>query len=248
LDGLLAKRAASLTGILNGVDYDEWQTTRNPHLKAPYSLRNLAGKGANKRALQEELGLAKDPLAPLFGSVTRLVEQKGVDLTLAALEELLPQTNLQYAMLGSGDPRFEHAFEHLARRYPGRVAVQLGYNNGLSHRIEAGSDFYIMPSRFEPCGLNQLYSLRYGSIPIVRAVGGLADSVVDLTQSEADATGIKFGEATTAALAHAVRKALCLYEEPELVKHFQRNGMALDFSNLRSAMAYAGLYADLRGA
>jgi starch synthase len=242
----LAKRAAALWGILNGVDYDDWQTTRNPHLKAPYSLKDLAGKQANKLALQEELGLAAEPRVPLFGSVTRLVEQKGVDLTLAALEELLPRTPMQFAMLGCGDPRFEHAFEDLARRYPRRVAVQLGYHNGLSHRIEAGSDFYLMPSRFEPCGLNQLYSLRYGCIPIVRSVGGLADSIVDLTESEAEATGIKFGEATAAALAHAIQKALCLFEEPELMRHFQRNGMARDFSNQKSAQAYSGLYAELQ--
>jgi starch synthase len=248
LDGLLVKRGAALSGILNGVDYEEWQTFRNPHLKAPYSLKSLAGKRANKLALQEELGLAPDPNAPLFGSVTRLVEQKGVDLTLAALEELLPRTSLQYAMLGSGDPRFEHAYEDLARRHPGHVAVQFGYHNGLAHRIEAGSDFYLMPSRFEPCGLNQLYSLRYGSIPIVRSVGGLADSVVDLTESEEHATGIKFSEANGAALAHAIRKALCLYDEPDLMKHFQRNGMTLDYSNCRSAKAYSELYERLKNA
>jgi len=241
LEGLLRARQNVLHGILNGVDYDEWTTSGNPFLSAGYTIRNLDGKTANKLALQKELGLDIAPDQPLFGSVTRLVEQKGVDLILGALEEMIDD-RLQFVMVGSGHPDYERAFKALAGRYPGKVAVRIGYDNRLSHRIEAASDFYLMPSRFEPCGLNQLYSLRYGAIPIVRAVGGLDDSVVDLNESEDLADGIKFTEASVPAVSHAMRKALALYESPILLEHFRLNGMAADFSCSETARRYEELY------
>jgi starch synthase len=211
---------------------------------ASYGADQLEGKAVSKVALQRELNLNIAPDQPLFGSVTRLVDQKGVDLVLGAMEELL-NDQMQFVLIGSGRPEYERSFKTLASRHRGKVAVRIGYDTGLSHRIEAASDFFLMPSRFEPCGLNQLYSLRYGSIPVVRAVGGLDDSVVDINESEEEANGIKFHEATVAALAHSIRKALALYAVPELMAHYQRNGMAADFSCMGTAKEYAALYTQL---
>ena len=241
LDGVLRRRQAVLTGILNGVDYSEWRTTLNPNLRHSYTWRSLAGKAAEKADLQREFNLPVRPDVPLFGSVSRLVDQKGTDLLLAALEEMLTAP-MQAVLLGSGDPGFEAAYRGLARRYPERVAVRIGYDHPLAHRIEAGSDFFLMPSRFEPCGLNQLYSLRYGAIPIVRATGGLDDSVVDPNENIEHATGIKFFEESARALAKAIRKALVLYADPGLLLHFRVNAMQADFSWEKSAAQYLQLY------
>lgn len=229
LDGVLRARQDRLVGILNGVDYSEWNTETNPFLKFHYSADNLNGKMEQKRAIQAEMGLPVDDHIPLFGAVTRLADQKGVDIQLAALEEML-SSRMQFVLLGSGDPVFERAFVDLAVRYPQKVAVRVGYNHGLSHRIEAGCDFFIMPSKFEPCGLNQMYSLRYGTIPIVRVTGGLDDSVTDLTEDLDAADGIKFFEYSARALSKAIRKALVLYENADLLNHFRVNGMRADFS------------------
>jgi len=215
LDGFLRNRQGKLTGILNGVDYGDWTTTKNRFLKASYSAARIRGKDRNKLVLQHEMGLPMSPKTPLFGTVSRL---------------------------GSGSPVFERAYQDLARRYPTQVAVRIGFNEGLSHRIEAGCDFYLMPSHFEPCGLNQMYSLRYGTIPIVRAVGGLDDSVVDYTTSAEQADGIKFREYTAVALAKAIRKALALYEKPELFRHYRRNAMSADFSWERTVEDYLRVY------
>jgi starch synthase len=244
LDGVLRGRHHVLSGILNGVDYSEWRTTRNPHLRHSYSWRSLAGKAAEKADLQRELNLPVRPELPLFGSVSRLVDQKGTDLLLAALEEMLTAP-MQAVLLGSGDPGFEAAYRMLARRHSERVAVRIGYDHPLAHRIEAASDFYLMPSRFEPCGLNQMYSLRYGSIPIVRATGGLDDSVVDPNENIEHATGIKFFEESARALAKAIRKALVIYADPELLEHFRVNGMQADFSWEKSAAQYLQFYREL---
>jgi len=223
------------------VDYEEWNTTDNPFLKCPFSVENLSGKTVNKLALQKELGLPADESIPLFGSVSRMVEQKGVDIQLGALEEMLG-AHLQFVVLGSGAPAFENAYRNLARRYPSKVAVRIGFKQGLSHRIEAGCDFFLMPSRFEPSGLNQMYSLRYGTIPIVRITGGLDDSVIDLSEDPGNANGIKFAEYSSRALAKSMRKALALYAEPELLRQFQLNGMAADFSWERAAQQYLEIY------
>jgi starch synthase len=246
LDGVLRRRQEALTGILNGVDYGEWRTTRNPHLRHSYSWRSLGGKAAEKADLQRELGLPVLPGVPLFGSVSRLVGQKGTDLLLAALEEMVTAP-MQVVLLGSGDPGFESAYRGLARRHPERVAVRIGYDHALAHRIEAASDFYLMPSRFEPCGLNQMYSLRYGSIPIVRATGGLDDSVVDPNENIEHATGIKFFEESARALAKAIRKALVLHADPDLLRHFRVNAMQADFSWEKSAAQYLQLYREMLG-
>lgn len=241
LERLLQKRQADLVGILNGVDYDEWNTTNNPYIHHPYSAENLTGKTANKLDLQKEFGLPADPAIPLFGSVTRLADQKGVDIQLSALEEMLG-ASMQFVLLGSGSGAFENAYRDLARRHPNKVAIRIGFNQGLSHRIEAGCDFFLMPSRFEPCGLNQMYSLRYGTIPVVRATGGLDDSIIDISDDIDEANGIKFGEYSNQALAKGIRKALALFAEPELLEHYRMNAMAADFSWSRTAEEYAHAY------
>ncbi len=245
LDGTLRKRQSVLHGILNGVDYDEWKTQGNPFLPYSYTASDLSGKQEDKAALQKELELPQTADAPLFGTISRLAEQKGVNLQLAVLQEMLA-ADMQFVLLGSGNRDYERGYRKLAERYPGKCAVRIGFDTGLSHRIEAGCDFYLMPSRFEPCGLNQMYSLRYGTVPVVRTTGGLDDSVIDIGQDEKRANGIKFAEYSARALAKAVRKALVLYDDKPLLEHYRRNAMARDFSWERATREYAALYRSLK--
>jgi starch synthase len=244
LDGVLRRRQNALVGILNGVDYEEWKTEGNPFLKYSYSAADLQGKQDGKVDLQREMGLTPAPDVPLFGSVSRLAGQKGVDIQLPALQEMLA-ADMQFVFLGSGERDYERAWRKLAERHPGKCAVKIGFDTGLSHRIEAGCDFYLMPSRYEPCGLNQMYSLRYGTVPIVRVTGGLDDSVTDVTEDPEKADGIKFSEYSVRALAKAIRKALVLYADKPLLAHYRRNGMARDFSWERTAAAYDQAYARI---
>ena len=241
LDGVLRNRRQDLTGILNGVDEEEWNPRKDAHLVKAFSASNLKGKTANKLALQKKVGLPVRPEVPLFASINRLVEQKGCDLLLAALQNS-HQKDLQFIQLGSGARSLERAFQGLARKHPTKVAVRLGYDHELSHQIEAASDFFIMPSLYEPCGLNQMYSLRYGSIPIVRATGGLDDSVVDAREDVTQANGIKFSTPVAAALTAAIDKALALYQAPHALLYYRRNAMRADFSWRKSAEAYATLF------
>jgi starch synthase len=243
LDGLLRERQGqgTLVGILNGVDYEEWNTENNPYIHAPYSALDLSGKARCKTALQREFGLAVKPSLPLFGSITRLTEQKGLDILLAALVEML-NGPMQFVLLGSGAASYEVAFARLAERFRAQVGLRLGYDNALAHRIESGCDFYLMPSRFEPCGLNQMYSLRYGTIPIVRRTGGLDDSVVDASDDARKANGIKFGAYSADALARAMRKAMVLHSEPEWEAWYRRNAMVVDFSWQRALKQYLDCY------
>ena len=241
LDGLLRQRNSTLVGILNGVDYEEWNTRNDRFLKYHYGANDLKGKAANKLELQKEFGLPVNASIPLFGSVGRLAEQKGVDIMLGALEEM-QSTGMQLALIGSGSPAFERAYQDLARRFPAQFAVKVGFDEGISHRIEAGADFFLMPSRFEPCGLNQMYGLRYGTIPIVRMTGGLDDTVIDIREDVDKANGIKFGEYSAAALAKGIRKALALYAEPEALHRFRLNAMAADFSWDRTVASYLEVY------
>ncbi|MBI3875459.1 MAG: glycogen synthase GlgA [Verrucomicrobia bacterium] len=242
LDSVLRARGSALTGILNGVDYEEWNTAKNKHLPRAFSARSLTGKMECKRELQRELGLPARAEAPLFGTITRLVDQKGVDIQLGALEEMLA-SDMQFVLLGSGSPLFEKAYQQLARRYPAKVAVKISYDHGLAHRIEAACDFYLMPSRFEPCGLNQMYSLRYGAVPVVRATGGLDDSTVDATENADRADAIKFHEFSIRALAKAIRKALVLWQHPPVLKQYRKNGMTADFSWGRTTTKYLKVFA-----
>lgn len=241
LDDRLRQRQTRLFGILNGVDYGEWNTTENQFLAKPYTVTRLAGKTADKLALQKELGLPRKRNVPLFGTISRLADQKGVDIQLGALEEMLG-ADIQFVLLGSGSPVYERGYQELAARFPGQVAVRVGFNEALSHRIEAGCDFYLMPSAFEPCGLNQMYSLRYGTVPIVRATGGLDDSVIDFTQNATLANGIKFQEYSARALAKAMRKALMIYQQPALLRHYRQNGMQADFSWEQTVEEYVKVY------
>lgn len=241
LDGVIRDRRSALRGILNGVDYEEWRTVENPALGFAYSVEDMEGKARNKLALQAELGLPPDPAIPLFGTVGRLADQKGVDLVLGALEEMLA-TPMQFVLLGTGQPQFQSALTALARRHPTKVGGRIGFDGPLSHRIEAGCDFFLMPSRFEPCGLNQMYSLRYGTIPIVRRTGGLDDSVIDYRDDPALANGIKFESYSSRALSKAITKAMALYAEPEWFAFYRRNAMLADFSWDRTRAAYEEVY------
>jgi starch synthase len=241
LDDRLRLRKDRLIGILNGVDCEEWNPSDDKFLSRAYSVTRLAGKKANKLALQKELELPRAANIPLFGTITRLTEQKGVDIQLGALQEML-NTKMQFVLLGSGSPVYEHGYHALARQFSDKVAVRVGYNEGLAHRIEAACDFYLMPSRFEPSGLNQMYSLRYGTVPIVRATGGLDDSVTDYTEDPARANGIKFHEFSARALAKAIRKALALYNNPALLRRFRQTAMKADFSWSQTISDYVKIY------
>jgi len=247
LDGLLRHRADDLSGILNGIDSRIWNPATDTHLTAQFDRTDLSGKAANKTALQKALGLSPDPAVPVIGFIGRLVEQKGVDLVLGALPTII-DSGAQLVVLGSGDTLFEEALEEAAQRNPGTVSVTLGYDENLAHRIEAGADLFLMPSRFEPCGLNQMYSQIYGTLPIVRAVGGLRDTVVDLAgdlDNIGNATGFTFQEPTAVALSGAIERALDLYPNKALWRQVQDNGMSRDFSWLNSARAYQALYQGL---
>jgi starch synthase len=241
LDGLLRARNDPVFGILNGADYEEWDPAKDRLIKQNYSTDHLEHKIGNKIELQKQFALPMLEDVPLFGSVGRLVHQKGVDIMLGAMEEMC-RADLQFVLLGSGAPLFQRAFQDLAARFSDRVSVLIGFDERLSHLVEAGSDFFLMPSKFEPCGLNQMYSLRYGTIPIVRKTGGLDDSVIDVRENAVNANGIKFAEYSARALAKGVRKALTLYEEPALLHHFRVNGMTADFSWERTAAQYIEVY------
>jgi starch synthase len=248
LDGLLRRRGARLTGILNGIDDTEWNPARDAFIRQPYSARRLRDKTANKLALQKEFGLPEEAAVPLIGMVGRLVQQKGIDLVLDTLPGLMHR-RLQLVLLGSGDNGYEATLRAQAARYPGRLAVRIGYDEGLAHRIEAGADMFLMPSRFEPCGLNQLYSQRYGTVPVARRVGGLADTVVDATDGNIahdKATGIVFQEPSASALLAAVDRALALWRDAGRWKRIMLAGMRQDFSWRRRADEYLHLYMTLR--
>jgi starch synthase len=243
LEGLLRARQRDLSGVINGVDYAEWSPARDPHLPARYDAEDVTGKRTCKRALQKACGLPVKA-APLIGMVTRLTAQKGIDLVLDVLDELL-QLDLQLVILGSGDPALERALQQAAKRAPAKLSVHRVFDEPLAHRIEAGADLFLMPSKYEPCGLNQLYSLRYGTIPIVRRTGGLADTVVDATPGNlaaGTATGIVFETASGHALLNAVRLALSLYRQDSVWPRMITSAMAADFSWERSAREYVALY------
>lgn len=240
---MIRYRKDALAGILNGIDTDEWNPGTDPHLSSNYNRRTLGNKAKNKLALQEQLGLEVTAELPLFGFVGRLVDQKGVDLILEQMNQFL-ELNCQLVVLGSGFPHYETALTAIASQHPGKVAVTLGYNESLAHRIEASCDIFLMPSLFEPCGLNQMYSLRYGTLPIVHAVGGLRDTVFEHSQDNEtkQANGFVFNEATAAALFAAIQRALNLFEKKAQWKQLQSNAMGKDFSWNVSANEYSAIY------
>ena len=243
-EGLLMRRAPVLAGVLNGVDTSVWNPAADPHLEARYDSGHLAGKAQVKEALQRSLGLNIDPRALLVGMVTRLAYQKGVDLLLQVMRTAAAE-GMQLALLGSGDPQLERQLSQLAGELPDSVSISFGYDDALSHRIIAGADVVAVPSRYEPCGLTQLYGLRYGSLPVVHAVGGLADTVVDATEAnlQADrATGFTFVNATEAALHATLHRAQRLYADPPRWQQVMRRAMAQDFSWDEAAARYLDLY------
>lgn len=247
LDGVIRSRGGDVSGILNGVDGEVWNPATDSALAARYSATDLAGKPRNKLALQKEMGLQPRAGAPLFGVVSRLTAQKGLDLVLAALPALLRQ-GAQLVVQGSGDPVLEAAFGAAAHAHPGQVAVRVGYDESLAHRLIAGADLMLVPSRFEPCGLTQLYALRYGTLPLVRRVGGLADTVVDADEPALRgnrATGFAFDAATPAALEAAIERAVGLFAQPERWRALMRSAMAQDFSWDGAARGYLDLYGAL---
>ena len=244
LEGLLNHRKENLTGILNGVDYTIWNPGGDLQIPVPYNRRSLFHKAENKRALQERFGLPVNDSAPLFAIISRLVSQKGIDLALDILPDLIQQGG-QLVVLGSGDKLLEAALRKAGKQNPENIGLHIGYDEPLAHHIEAGADIFLMPSRFEPCGLNQIYSLRYGTVPIVRRTGGLADTVIDTTAetlADKTATGYCFDTPSAAALWGAVERALHHYREPEVWRQLVETGMRQDFSWRRSAERYIELY------
>jgi len=248
LDGLLRARSDRVVGILNGADYDVWDPSRDALLAARYDEADLDGKARCKAALQRELGLPERPRAPLCAAVSRLTPQKGFDLAAEALEALLPAAlddparAMQVVVLGSGEPELEDRLRSLQARFPSQVAARFGYDEALAHRIYAGCDLFVMPSRYEPCGLSQLYALRYGAPPIVRATGGLDDTVIDFDPRSSTGTGFKFGPISSLALAGAWRRALAAWRDPASFVALRRRAMQQDFSWSHSADRYRVLY------
>jgi starch synthase len=242
LDGVIRGRGEDVSGVLNGVDGTVWNPATDTGIAARYSAAELDGKARCKEALQREVGLAVQADAPVFGVVSRLTSQKGLDLVLGALPGLVERGG-QLALQGAGEPALEAAFLAVAKANPGRIAVRIGYDEAFAHRLIAGADAILVPSRFEPCGLTQLYGLRYGTVPVVRRVGGLADTVVD---SDADgATGFAFDASTPAALEAAVQRAITCHAAPDRWRALMRAGMAQDFSWEGAAKAYLALYRAL---
>lgn len=250
LGGLLASRADHLTGILNGIDTEIWNPATDPFLPEHYDREHLAGKAHCKRALQRDLGLVERDDRPLFGIVSRLTHQKGLDL-VAAIGDALIDLPAQLVVLGSGERAVENEFRSLAARHPGQVSVTIGFDEPLSHRIEAGADCFLMPSRFEPCGLNQMYSLAYGTPPLVRATGGLADTVTDCrpeTLANGTATGFVCIPATAEALFETIQRAAACWRDKASWRSLQQNGMARDFGWAQPARQYLDVYQRLRPA
>ena len=247
LQDLLQERRDSLIGILNGVDFKEWNPAADPLIPHTFNSRRIAGKKKNKLALMEELNLDCSDDIPLIGMVSRLTGQKGFDLVQQVVPEMMMQRRFALAVLGSGESHYEHFFSWLQHRYPDRVCFYRGFNNKLAHMIEAGSDMFLMPSRFEPCGLNQMYSLRYGTVPIVRRTGGLGDSVQQFDPASKKGTGVVFNDYNASALGWAINYALDLYQEKPIWRKLMRNGMAMDYSWERQGQIYIELFYRLAG-
>jgi starch synthase len=248
LDGVLRERSARIHGILNGVDYSQWDPAVDPHIAARYSATNLEGKKVCKKDLLGQFGLANEDLeSPLLGIVSRFTRQKGFEL-IAEIAERLAAEGVRLVALGNGETVYEKLFRDLAARYKDKVGVRVAYDDALAHKIEAGSDMFLMPSRYEPCGLNQIYSLRYGTVPLVRATGGLDDTIEDYNPSTGGGTGFKFPGFTGAALLETVNRALKVYSNRAEWKKLMLSGMSKDYSWNASAREYARLFEKVAGA
>jgi starch synthase len=248
LEGLLKARAEVVHGILNGIDAHEWDPGHDERVPQTYTASTIVNRAPNKAAVEERFGLDHDD-SPIFSVVSRLTWQKGLDMLVPLCDELV-ERGARLVVLGSGDAEIENGFRGAAMRHPGRIGVIVGYDEGLSHLIQAGADVMMVPSRFEPCGLTQLYGLRYGCVPLVSRVGGLADTVIDANEAAIEAgvaTGIVFSPATEEALSEAIRRTIALYQRPKVWHKMQRRGMKSDVSWDASAEKYAALYASLLG-
>jgi starch synthase len=251
LEGILQHRRQDLFGIINGVDYTEWNPESDPHLRGVhYGPKNFQeGKRACKAALQQEVGLPLVADQPLVAMIGRLADQKGFDLVANLIPQWAPAADVQWVILGTGEPVYHQLFTDLAQKYPGKVAVRLKFANDLAHRIEAGADIFLMPSRYEPCGLNQLYSLKYGTVPVVHATGGLADTITncnDATLEDGTASGFTFGQYTTVALADALERACNAYKDKAVWEQLVHTGMRQDWSWNHSAREFDRLYQHTR--
>jgi starch synthase len=246
LDGVVRGRADRLVGILNGVDYGVWSPERDKFIAAKYSPKDLSGKHACKQALLEFFGLPPEQQAkPVIGIISRFADQKGFDLLAEKANELMRE-DLLLVVLGTGERKYEELFRALASAHPGHVGVKIAYDNAVAHKIEAGADMFLMPSRYEPCGLNQIYSLKYGTVPIVRATGGLDDTIESYDVEHGTGTGFKFAEYTGAAMLRSVRQALHLFADQRIWRRIQLNGMTKDYSWKASAGEYVKVYAAAR--
>jgi starch synthase len=247
LDGVLRKRKDDLYGIINGIDYGEWDPSRDVFLPAAYSHKNISGKALCKRELLQALFHPQDLAAaermPLMGMVGRLTAQKGLDLVFEAVPELL-SFGVKLAILGKGDEKYQRDLKEIARRHKGMISVTVGFDDSFAHRLYAGTDFFLMPSRYEPCGLGQLIALRYGSIPIARRTGGLADTILDYNPLASKGTGFLFTDYTPSAFLDAVKRALCVYTDDQKKPGIITEGMKMDYSWKKSAQRYIGLYKD----
>jgi starch synthase len=248
LDPLLRERSASVVGIVNGVDYTLWNPETDPHIPHHYTLEDVAeGKAKNKRHLLEQVGLSYGEGIPALGIVSRLTGQKGFDLVFEPLPEALRYLELRLVVLGTGESRYEEHFHWLQRTFPRKVCYYHGYSEELAHLIEAGCDVFLMPSRFEPCGLNQMYSLKYGTVPVVRKTGGLADTVELFDPATGEGTGFVFDHFDATGFAWALKRALVTYRDPDAWARLRRNGMKKDYSWERQVVEYEKLYSRLLG-
>lgn len=242
LEGILNARSAQLSGIINGIDKNVFNPSRDPNLPVHYDKGHRKGKALCKAALQEKMGLDVRPDVPLFAMVTRMTEQKGFDLVACVLDDLMSREDMQFMLLGTGDERFENFMRAAEYRYRGRLCSYIGYSEPLSHLVYAGSDFLVMPSRFEPCGLSQMLAMRYGTLPIVRETGGLRDTVKPYNQFTGEGNGFSFANYDAWELRDAMRKAMDCYRKPEVLNGLIRSAMDCDFGFDRSAEEYARLY------
>jgi starch synthase len=241
LEGILTTRRNDLYGIVNGIDYEEWNPEKDQHIPAQYNEKNLANKRICKAALQEEYGLPVMENVPLIGTISRLADQKGFDLIASTLGDMLSK-GVQYIILGTGERKYHDLFTELSKQFPKSFGVKIAYDNRLAHLIEAGSDMFLMPSQYEPCGLNQLYSLKYGTVPIVRGVGGLEDTIVDYTKSPDIGTGFKFYDYSEKALLDAIERAIGVYKNQRAWQSLIKKCMSEDFSWEKSAKEYVEVY------
>ncbi|MDD3172418.1 MAG: glycogen synthase GlgA [Herbinix sp.] len=245
MDGLLNARSNDLHGIVNGIDYEEFNSQKDPLIYQNFSKSNLKGKAANKAALQQDLKLTIDEEVPIIGLISRLVDQKGLDLIACVLDEILSD-EVQLVVLGTGDEKYERLFNEAMNRYPGKVSANIRFDNGLAHKIYAASDYFLMPSLFEPCGLGQLISLRYGTLPIVRETGGLKDTVISYNDETGEGNGFSFTNYNAHDMLNTIRRALSFYQKKTLRTKLRKAAMSCDYSWLSSAEKYLELYRTLK--